>query len=223
MRRPACRNSSTGSGSSPRGDDERDDGLSSARVRLADHGHLRDRGMRCDRFLDLAGVDVEPGDDDDVLRSLDEAQPAVRIRDADVAGAQPTIFGEHARRRVVVLPVAREDVRAAHLHLAGIPFEHVVLVGIDEPHLDTRQRWPDRPDPRLRRHCARRHDGRSLREAITLVHPHPEPLSHPRRDRVVERGRAGDAQPDVRERFGGDVVRQRATTRRTRPEPRRRP
>ena len=76
-------------------------------------------------------------------------QPAVGVGDADVAGAQPTVGGQHARGRVGVVPVAREHVRPAHRDLAGIALEHVVAVGVDQTHFDARQRRPDRTDARL--------------------------------------------------------------------------
>ena len=102
--------------------------------------------MTRDRVFDLAGEHVEPRDDDHVLGPFDEAQPTVGIRDADVAGAQPTVSGQHARGCVVVFPIAREHVRPAYLYLAGITLEHVALVLVDETHFDARKRRPDRTD-----------------------------------------------------------------------------
>ena len=180
-------------------------------MRFADHGDLAHGRMFGERLLDLAGIHVEPRDDDDVLGPFDERQPAVVVGDRDVAGVQPAVAVEHARRRLGVVPVAGEHVRTAHEHFARIAFEHVAAFGVDEPHLDTRQRWTDRPGARFLLDRARRHDRRRLGEPVALVHGDTEPGPHLLGDVGFERGRARHTQPHTGERVRGRVgLRERA-------------
>ena len=124
-------------------DDVRDDRLAGTRMRFADHRDILDVAVTAQRVFDLAGEHVEARHDDDVLGPVDERQPTVGVGDRDVAGVQPTV-DEHGVRRGGVVPVAREDVGAAHDELAGIAFERGLAVAVEESHLDARAaagRW----------------------------------------------------------------------------------
>src|SRR3954454_6467108 len=121
------------------GNDEPDDLLTPA---LGSHAGDRDLGdgrMVLERRLDLAGIDVEPTADDELLRAPGDLEAAVPVVDpAEVAGAKPAVAGQRLGRRVGAVPVAVEDLRAAHEDLA------VLAVEAD---LDPRQRPPDAPRP----------------------------------------------------------------------------
>ena len=73
---------------------ERDRGtdlLAEALVRDAEHGGLGHRGVLVDDLLDLAGVDVEPAADDQVLLAVHDGEVAVGVDGADVAGGEPAL------------------------------------------------------------------------------------------------------------------------------------
>ncbi len=55
-------------------------------VRHADHRRLLDAGELGQHVLDLVGIDVEAGDQDHVLRAVDEPEEAGLVLDGDVAG-----------------------------------------------------------------------------------------------------------------------------------------
>src|SRR2546427_2775226 len=59
--------------------------LAVERVGRADHGSLRHRGVREQRLLDLARVDVLAAADDELARASDDVEEAVRIEAAEVA------------------------------------------------------------------------------------------------------------------------------------------
>ena len=108
------------------GDQHRLDDLARPLVALPDHRGLRDALDREEHLLHLAGVDVEPVDDDDVGGPLDEVQVAVGVEEPDVGGAEPA-FGVGAARAVG--PVAGEEVGPADGDEAGVAVvELLVLV-----------------------------------------------------------------------------------------------
>ena len=83
--------------------------------------------------LDVLGVDVRAvREDDHVLRAAAQRQEAVGVELAEIAGVVPAV-DQAGTGRLFVLPVAGEDVRAAHEDLAVLR----------DPDLDTRQRHAD--------------------------------------------------------------------------------
>src|SRR3954469_23695144 len=70
-----------------------DHGLAGLRVLDADHGRLRHLGELGDHVLDLARVDVEPRDDDQLLDPVDEVEVAGGVEVADVARRPPPPAG----------------------------------------------------------------------------------------------------------------------------------
>jgi hypothetical protein len=146
----------------PGGADEHGlDGLAGAVVRNPDDGGVDHAVQLGQHPLHLPRVDVEPVDDDQVRRAVDEVQVTVTVEEPDVGGAEPALRVRAARP---VGPVAGEQVRAAQRHQAGVlggvgdVVEGVELVavvlgvrfgerpagGVDEPQLDPGQRAPHR-------------------------------------------------------------------------------
>ena len=78
-----------------------------------------------------------------LARSTSVSQPSSSATAMSPVCNQPS--PEHPRGRVGIVPVAGEHVRAPHEDLAGIAFEHVAPVGVDQPHVDAGQRRSDRP------------------------------------------------------------------------------
>ena len=74
--------------------------LAEARVGHADHRHLRDARVAQQEVLDLGRVRVEPADDEHVLDAADDAQVAVGVDRAEVAGVQPAVGVDRGRGRV---------------------------------------------------------------------------------------------------------------------------
>ena len=75
-------------------------------------------GCSCEHRLDLGRVDVLAAGDVHVLEAAADAVEALLVALGDVARAEPAVVGERAARRLLVAPVAGENVRAAHLELA---------------------------------------------------------------------------------------------------------
>ena len=134
--------------------------------------------------------------DDDVLLAAGDEQEAVLVDAAEVAGVQPAVL-DRAERRVVVLVVALEDVRALEQHLAVVA----------DPDLEPGQRLAHRAEAvGVDGGDGRR--GGGLRHAVALEHRHAageEELEDLLRDRRGARGRL--AQPAAER--GADVLEQR--------------
>src|SRR5262249_12916691 len=108
-----------------RGDDVGDHGLAGRGVLDADDGSLGHPADLADDLLDLDRVDVDPGDDDELLDPVHQEQVTGGVEEADVAGAPPAV---RVRAALAVGPVAAEDVVAADPDLAGV----VTLRGVPE-------------------------------------------------------------------------------------------
>ena len=128
---------------------------------------------------------------------VDQAELAVVVGHGDVAGAEPAVGGQRPGGGVGVAPVAEEDVGTADLDLARVARQHIATVGVDEAHVDTRERRPDRAGGGLAASDRRRrHDGRSLGEAVAVVHHYAEALAHPVEQVLVEGRRPRDGEPN---------------------------
>ena len=100
--------------------DERLRDFAEAFVGNADHGDLRDARMAQHQVLDLGGIRVEPADDEHVLDAPDDAQVAVGVDRAEVAGVQPTVGVDRGRGRFRVVEISARHRLAAHDDLAGL-------------------------------------------------------------------------------------------------------
>ena len=102
--------------------DERDE----VRAPVAVHHGLGDPAGLLEVVLDVGGREVlAAGRDDDVLLAAGDRQVAVVVELAEVAGVQPAVAVERLGGGLGVLPVAREDVRAAHQDLAVLGDRHL--------------------------------------------------------------------------------------------------
>ena len=102
-------------------------------------GHPDDRdhvdvGMSRHRVLDLARRHVLPTGDDDVLATVDNAQPTSAVDDPDVPRMQPPP-GERTGRGCVVAPVALHHLHAPHDHLARLTWIDWFPGGVDDADL----------------------------------------------------------------------------------------
>jgi hypothetical protein len=70
-------------------DDLRDHRLDPARMRHADHGHLRHLRQPVDRFLDLAARHVFAAGLDHVLLAIDDGDVALGVDGGEIAGMKP--------------------------------------------------------------------------------------------------------------------------------------
>ena len=177
-------------------DDEGPDGLAVRLVGDPDDGGLGDARVPGEDLLDLGRVDVEARDDDEVLVTVDDRERAVVAHDGHVAGVQPSGRVEHDLGGLQVLEVPREDVRAAHQHLAGITRLHVVAVGVDDAHLDAGQRHADRGGVVRLGRVGERHRRRGLGQPVALPQRDAEAGLEAVGDVRGERRRARDGQAD---------------------------
>ena len=86
--------------------DERLADLAEPLVGNADDRGLRDRRVLAQHLLDLGGVAVEAADDEHVLAAIRDAQEALLVEHADVAGVQPAVGVDRLGRRGGILEVA---------------------------------------------------------------------------------------------------------------------
>ena len=116
--------------------------------------------------LDVLGMDVEATrQHDHVLEPAAQAEEAVVVELAQVAGAVPAILGERRARGLFVSPVSGRHVRAAHEDLS-------VVADAD---LDARHRPPDAAGT-ARSARVRGDAGGALRRAVALEHRHAQAL-----------------------------------------------
>ncbi len=80
--------------------------LAEHRIREPDHGDLGDRRVLGQHRLHLGGVHVVPAADVHLLEPADDAQVAVLVDRAEVAGVQPAVGVDDGRGELGVAPVA---------------------------------------------------------------------------------------------------------------------
>ena len=100
--------------------DERHPDFAEAFVGHADHRGLRDAWMAQQQVLDLGRVRVEAADDEHVLDATDDAQVAVGVERAEIAGVQPSVGVDRGRGRFGVVEVAAHHGVAAHHDFTGL-------------------------------------------------------------------------------------------------------
>src|SRR5262245_43999871 len=108
--------------------------LSRRSVGHPDDGHLRDSRMVGEHVLDLARTDVLALADDDVLLAARDAEIALAVERAQVAGAEPPVGGEGVRVARAI-EVAEAALRSACEDLALLPGRHRQAVVVDDPDL----------------------------------------------------------------------------------------
>ena len=183
-----------GQGVRVEGDDRRDEGL-----RVAHDHHLRDEGVGADRVLQLPrGHVLAAGGDDDLLLPARDAQEALLVQGAQIAGAEPAVLGEGLLVRLGAIAVAAEQRGAACEDLA-------VVV---DPDLVAAQRAAHGADAELPR-AADSHGGGGLGEAVALEDRDAHPPEEVRQvggegaatgDRVLQGPAHGGADPTVDQR-----------------------
>src|SRR5688572_994861 len=134
----------------------------------ADRGALEHAGVHGQHLLDLVRVHVEARDQDHVLLAVDDADEALLVHDADVAGVQEAVLAEHLRRLLGSLPVAGHHLRPADADLAGLAVRHVAVVVVTQHHLGRGHRHADRAAELLDVERVGGRRGRGLGEAVAL-------------------------------------------------------
>src|SRR2546423_4983454 len=159
--------------------DERLDLFALDRMRGADRGRIHHRGVQSERFLDLARIHVEAGDDDHLLLAIHDRDVPVGVHGRDIAGVEPTV-AEGLGRLVGPLVVAVHELRAAEDQLTRLARRHLLLTGIqiDDLRLDVGVRDADRADlllPLTEQRVAVRHR-RGFGKAVALDETRPGEL-----------------------------------------------
>ena len=161
--------------------------------------------MGVERFLDLAGIDVVPAANDQLLLPVDEEEVSVLVEIAEVAGREPAVRVDRLGCRCGVVPVPGDHRRSAEPHLADS-----VLACVDAQL--RRAEWlADRPwSPGLADE-KRRRDAGELGQAVTLADVRAE---HPLE--VALDGRRNGGAADVRDSQWRQPFGSRAPPRRAR-------
>src|SRR5262249_8340199 len=149
--------------------------LAGGGVGNADDADLGDGGVQREQVLDLPRADVLALADDDVLLPARDAEEALVVDGAEVAGAEPAA----GRERVGVEPlvaVAEEALRAARFDLAHAAGRDRRAVVVDDAELGGADRTAVAVDA-ARRGIVRaaRRDGRELRGAVDALGDAVEP------------------------------------------------
>ena len=92
--------------------------LAEPRVGNADHLHLADLGMRVEKLLHFARIDVFAAADDHVARAAGDVDASVFAHHAQVAGVQPAVGLDHLRGAFGIAVVALHHRVAAHADFA---------------------------------------------------------------------------------------------------------
>src|SRR6476469_6712903 len=116
-------------------DDRRADLLAPLVVGDADDRRFADLRVLVEHLLDLARVDVVAAADDQVLLAVDDVEVALLVDAGHVAGVEPTA-AHRLLGGVGALPVALHDVVAADHDLTDLALGDIVVVLVDDPHLD---------------------------------------------------------------------------------------
>ena len=97
---------------------------------LTDNENLTDQRVAAQTVLELGGGDVlATGGDDELLLASSDAQVAVVIEGADVAGAEPAVGGEGLGSGLGVVVIRGEDTQAADLDLVILTDADLVAAG----------------------------------------------------------------------------------------------
>ena len=139
----------------------------------AHHCHFQHSGQQQQGVFDLARIDVEPADDDQVLSPIDQPQVTVCIGICDITCGEPAVV---VRPSGPIGPVPAEDIRAAHEDLARVAVLDRVAVGVPQFDVDAIQGLPHEPCFRTSRLQGGRDHRRALGHPVAL----PDGLAHKR-------------------------------------------
>ena len=179
-------------------------------VGLADDGGLRDGRVRRQDVLDLAGVDVDPAGDDQVLLAVDDVHVALVVADDDVAAGEEAVVGRAGGGGLRVVVVAVHQVRRAAEQLARLAGRHRLAGVVDDPELGEVPRVADRARLAVLVDRPQVGDDAGLGRAVELVHADVrERRHHPLLERPRQRGGV-----EVERVQAGQVVRARRRRRR---------
>ena len=95
-----------------------DDDFAEAFVGNADDLHLADLGVRVEKLLDLAGIDVFAAANDHVARAAGDVEASVFAHHAQVAGVQPAVGLDHLRGSFGIAVIALHHRVAANADFA---------------------------------------------------------------------------------------------------------
>src|SRR4051794_27425863 len=136
-------------------------------VRHPDHRRLGDRGMLVEDLLDLARIDVVAGADDHVLLAVDDEEVPVLVDLRQVAAVEPAV-ADRLARGIGPVPIALHHVVPADDDLADLAAMHLVVLLVDDLHLDALDRGTDRARLALAVGVVEGSHRRRLAEAVAL-------------------------------------------------------
>src|SRR5690606_4111993 len=126
--------------------------------------------MRHDDILDLVGVDVEAGDDDEILLAVDNTHEAILVDYRDIPGLQPAFAIENFCSGFRALPVALHDLGPLDAELAPGAKGQLLAIVIDHLEQRTRYRQTDSPEARRAAMGVGTGHGRGFGQTIALEH-----------------------------------------------------
>mmetsp|Transcript_23826 Transcript_23826/g.43018 ORF Transcript_23826/g.43018 Transcript_23826/m.43018 type:complete len:941 (+) Transcript_23826:2674-5496(+) len=168
-----------------RAHNERFDRLACGPIRHADHSSLQHGGVRGQNILNLVRIHVKARNDDHILFAVHDADIAIRLHHADIAGQEPIV--DHDLGGLVGLfPVALHDLRAARGDLTRLANGQLLAVFVKARNFRGRHRNADGPFTGL----ARRLEGQRRRgfgQPIALNDLSARNLAPARRHRRLQR------------------------------------
>ena len=151
--------------------------------------------MLVEHLLNLPRVDVvAPADDQLLLAVHDEVAP-VLVHPREVARVEPALGIERLGGCVRAPPVPLHEVMAANHDLADLALGHRLAIGVDEPHLHSLHRGPNRAGLADPVGVVEARHGRGLREPVALQDHTPEGLLESVQGLDRDRRPARDADP----------------------------
>src|SRR6202044_2823365 len=99
--------------------------LTESLVGYTDNGDLSDRGMFKHEALDLSRIGVEAANNEHVLFTPVDPQPARLVEIAQVAGVQPAVIVDRLRGGLRIVEVALHDTVTANQHFAVLADAHL--------------------------------------------------------------------------------------------------
>ena len=156
------------------------------------HGDVGHALHGADRRLHLTGVDVEAAGEDQLALTVGHPQEGV-LPAHDVARAQPASRQDRGLRGRLVLPVAGEDLGAAHQQLARLAVGHlpsgVRVLGVHNAYIRGWERQAQRTQAARGPHRCARDDRTRLSHAVALDEEAAGRLLPPGPDLRRHRGR----------------------------------
>ncbi len=123
--------------------DERNDFLV-AIDRSSHHGRLHDLIVRIQNRLDLGGVDVEPGANDEFFGAAGDVEMALTVHPGEIPCVEPALAVDRRRRQLRSTIVAQHHVGAANVQLAHFADRNRPALPVHDPVLDTGKKGANR-------------------------------------------------------------------------------